>query len=402
MRGVGVSLQNPSFRVSAALNVVTLTLVLVAAVVVPAAPLDSGTLLDRVAQKFNATRHVDGSRQQATGGYYEDLFEQSSRAVAVNGLISGAWETNWTTWEFTHIRRTTTRQRGDFLYFDLLPNLDVPELNGRLVTNSFGMADKEYARARRPGIRRAAFIGDSMTRGLGSTPGHNYEARLEDTLNESLPVPGVNGYEFLNFGVEGYRLTQMVEVANVKVTEFSPDCYVIVLSDLGVARRWADHLWQLVSSGIDLKYAFLEQVVRDARLRPSDDPVTMEIKLAPYRMAVIRWALLTIKETASDSGADTLAVMVPQVIDPAGQAEAFQGIPELLAELDIPVIDALDAFVGIDDPVSYRTSPGDTHPSDLGHEVLAAKMLERARANPEAWRMLAGTAPTENFVARTN
>ena len=254
----GLSQFRPSYLFSIVANLSVLVALIAGAAVIPADAEEPHTLLDRFIKKFNDTRRPVSADRTEAEGYYEDLFQQSSRAVSVSAVVSGNWAAKWTSWEFTLMRKGTTRRRSDFLYFELLPNRNVPELNGRLVTNSFGLADREYTQIRRDGYRRVAFIGDSMTRGMGSTPGANYESLLENWFNETKPNPELVGYEFINFGVEGYRLTQMLEVVRTKAADFSPDCYVIGLSDLAVTRKWADHIWQLVNEGLDLKYRLSE------------------------------------------------------------------------------------------------------------------------------------------------
>jgi len=385
----GSQRRTPSFFAAVAINLTILAAVATAAALVPGDPDEPRTIHDRLIMKFNDMRQVSGGRV-ATEGYYEDLFQHSTRAVAVSALVSGNWAAKWNAWEFTAIRRSTTRRTGDYLHFELVPKLDVEELDGRLVTNSFGLADREYTRERRPGFRRVAFIGDSMTRGLGSTPGANYESLLEDALNARQPNPELDGYELLNFGVEGYRLTQMVEVVRTKAAAFSPDCYVVVLTDLSLTRKWADHIWQLVNDGVDLRYDFLRDLVKRARLRIGDDPITMETKLAPYRMETLRWALRTIRDSAAEQRADVVVLLMPVVSDPVAQAAAFQGVHQLTADLGLPAIDLLDTFVGIEDFIPYKTSPGDIHPSNLGHRRLFERLVVRWENDSRAWHDLTG------------
>jgi lysophospholipase L1-like esterase len=385
------SLRFNSFLAAVAINVAILSAVIAAAAIVPGNPDEPRSVVDRLVMKFNTMRQVGGGRTQ-TEGYYEDLFQHSARSVAVNALVSGNWAAKWNAWEFTTLRRATTRKTNDYLYFELAPNLDVNEFKGRLVTNSFGMADREYPQERRHGFRRVAFVGDSMTRGLGSTPGHNYESLLEDALNRQVPTSHLKGYELLNFGVEGYRLTQMVEVVRTRAAAFSPDAYVIVLTDLSLRRKWADHIWQLVNDGIDLRYDFLKDIVKRARLRIGDDPFTMEAKLEPYRLDTIKWGLATIRDFAAEQDADVIVVLMPLVSDPRAQEAPFAHMHEFARQLNLPTIDLLDTFAGIEDLLPYKTSPGDTHPSDLGHQRLFEKLVPRLRQDPRAWGILTGSA----------
>jgi hypothetical protein len=377
--------------ISAALNVVVLAATILAAVLMPETPPNDGSIVDRAVKKFNSMRSVSAGRTRETEGYYEDLFKSSKRSVAVSAVVSGQWAANWTTWEFMSVQDKSMKRRGDFLYFELLPNLDLADIEGRLVTNSFGMADREYDRSRRTGFRRCALIGDSMARGLGSTPGANYESLLEDTLNTSRPNPAYEGYEILNFGVEAYRITQMVEVARTKAAEFSPDCYILVLSDLSVSRKWADHIWQMVADDIDLQYDFLKDVVRRAGIRPGDDAIATETKLEPYRFEVLRWALEEIRNQAAGHNAGLVLFLVPTVEDPATLAVAFQGVHDLARGIGLPTIDLLDTFGGLPDRTPFKINRvRDQHPNDRGHRLLFNRLVSRLAENDEAWSVLTG------------
>lgn len=380
-----------SSAISAGLNLAVLAGVILAAVVVPETPREDKTLVDRTVRKFNAMRRISGGREEETEGYYEDLFQSSRRSVAISAVVSGQWAAKWTTWEFKQVQESTMKRRSDFLYFELLPHLDVREVDGRLVTNSFGMADREYPTTRQAGFRRCAFIGDSMTRGLGSSPGANYESLLEDSLTAMGPNPEYQGYEFLNFGVEAYRLTQMVEVVRTKAAEFSPDCYIVVLSDLSVARKWADHIWQLVNDGIDLQYDFLKDVVKRAGLRAGDDAVALESRLAPYRPEILRWALGSIQAMAARQNAEVVVILVPNVSDEVALAESFRGMSDLTRSLGLATVDLLDTFAGIQNLTPYKVPrSGDSHPSDKGHRLLFERLLSRIQANPQAWQVFTG------------
>jgi hypothetical protein len=87
------------------------------------------------------------------------------------------------------------RFRGDYLYYEAKPNLDVADYDDpalRHVTNRYGMPDVDYAMEASPQTRRLAIIGDSITRGQGAPFGQNFESLLEQRLNESPTIPGVS------------------------------------------------------------------------------------------------------------------------------------------------------------------------------------------------------------------
>jgi len=98
-----------------------------------------------------------------------------------------------------------------------------------LTTNRYGFREFDYpTRAKPPGTRRVAFIGDSVTLGMGVPRQETFVARVA-TLSASAGEP----LQTLNFGVDGYNALQIRELLTAKVLAFQPDgvVYVMCLND---------------------------------------------------------------------------------------------------------------------------------------------------------------------------
>lgn len=353
----------------------------------PEAALGAAQKVIRTAQNRDMNREA---REELTGGYYEGLLNEGSRVSSMNSLITGSRATL----DWTGTSRPGRRHRKDFLFYDYLPNLDQPEYDDerlRLITNSHGLADKEYPFEKQPGTHRIAVLGDSLTRGQGAPFGTSFEALLEARLNERHTTTRIQRFELLNFSVSGYRITQTLEVALEKAPAFKPDTYLVSLSDLSVFRKWGHHLGQLIFDGIDLKYPYLRDLARDAQLSPDEPFGTFDAKLARYRLPTIRWVLSEIKAQAQREGADLVVVLVPTVTDPASLQEDFIGVPEILSSLDIPVIDLLHTFDAISDLNPYRVSEANRHPSERGHRKLFERLYEEMQRNPAVLQSITGS-----------
>ncbi len=329
-----------------------------------------------------------------TEGYYQDLFSFSSRTTTTNQLITGRWAANWTNFAavLTNNRFNPQDEMLDsFLFFEMKPNMNVREFDVDLITNRFGMTDREYSLQRPEGVRRIAVIGDSIPRGLGASFEGNFESLLEQRLNALLPVPGVEGYEFLNFSVRGYRGTQLLWILETKAAEFNPQVHAVVFTEVSSFRGWADHIIQLVHDGIDLHYPYLLELASKTGLRPDDDPVTFRAKLAPYRDETVRWVLQTMESSAMEQGAELIVIMVSSVRTSDEFREGFGDLKGLIDDLDIPVIDVSSAWEGIEDLDPYRISASNAHPTDPGHAYLADLIFERLEAEPRLWAIVAGS-----------
>ncbi|MBI4516689.1 MAG: SGNH/GDSL hydrolase family protein [Deltaproteobacteria bacterium] len=321
-----------------------------------------------------------------TAGYYQDLLNVGSAAghhltnAAADG---GAWPRGGNA-------TAAHRRLAGFLRYDFKPNLDLTFAGDRLITNSSGMADEEYPLQRPPNTRRIALIGDSIARGFGVAPGERFEALLEHHLNQEYGAATAQQFEILNFAVGGYRITQMLDVALERAAAFAPDVYALAFTDLSVMRRWGDHLAQLVHDGIDLRYDFLRQLAREARLQPSDDMVTFNAKLAPHRLRVLRWVIESLQAHAQRQRADLLVLLVPQVEESHSAAPGFGDAIELLEELEVPTLNLLDTFAGAADLNEFQLRAGDVHPNAAGHRRLLDNLQQKALASPRLRAIVLG------------
>jgi lysophospholipase L1-like esterase len=346
-----------------------------------------------VPKKLLRTLHKDElnreAREQQTAGYYEGLLNEGSRVSGMNAFVTGNRRFTPESWMLPG-----RRHRGDFLYWDMPPNLnarnpDNPNLDH--ATNSHGLADKEYSLEKPPGTWRVALIGDSVARGQGAPFGKNFEFLLEARLNENYLGPRGRRVEIVNFAVGGYRITQLVDVANERVPAFSPDVYLFTLTELSVFRDWGEHLATLVQNGIDLKYDYLRELVQKAGIRPSDPAGTIAAKLARFRIPTLRWVIQELKAAARRDDAELLILLLPNGTPPEMLDEQFLGVRELLDELDVRSLDILDTFADVDDRLQYQVSRRNSHPNEKGHRRLYERLMAEILGNAEYSRLFCGT-----------
>jgi hypothetical protein len=349
----------------------------------------------RTVQKRGLNR--DAAAQQ-TAGYYEGLLDGAAGVASMGGAGGRGW-LDWEFWFGERARRAVEvnparEARTDFLRYGLPANIDVPDIDERrrIITNDFGMADRQYTLEKAPGARRVALIGDSVSQGIGTEFGNTYEARLERHLNEPASARGGGPIEVLNFSVRGYQLTQFVDVGLHRVPPFDPDVYVVGLTVRSVYRSWADHLASLVRNRVDLKYGFLRQIVQESKVGPNMSEDLINARLSPYRMRVIRWALQELKAQAEREGVPLVVLMIPVADDTEIQMEEFAGVREILDELHITVVDLLETFVDLDDLDPVRVSSGDRHPNDEGHRLLYEALLQKLDQDQRLMATVAGPA----------
>jgi len=316
-------------------------------------------------------------------GYYEDLLNASNDATAKRDPEEG-WRGS--------IRLDETHERvAGFLWYRPRAGLDLVTAAGtRVVTSAHGLADREYELAKPAGTRRIAFVGDSLVRGLGAPFGRALEPRFEEWLNATQTDPAIARFEVLNFGVEGYRLTQLLDVALGRAPAFQPDVLLLGLSELGVWRNFGNHLARLVHEGIDLEYPFLRDLVRRAGVAPDDEIGEAESKLTRVRAEIVRGCLQAIVAGMRERSIALVAVLLPTVNDAATQQERFVETRAILSELEIPALDLLDTFAGVQDLAALRVSRVDHHPNEAGCGRLLERLQARLAEAPAAAELLLG------------
>jgi hypothetical protein len=110
------------------------------------------------------------------------------------------------------------------LHYELRPDLRTRYELTEFDTNSRGLRDAEYSLHKPAGTLRVAVVGDSFTMAAGVPIEDAYHSVLERRLNEAS-----NGlrYEFINFAVGGYYLTQYLATIRWKVLEYEPDVILL-------------------------------------------------------------------------------------------------------------------------------------------------------------------------------
>lgn len=98
--------------------------------------------------------------------------------------------------------------------------------------SSAGLRDREFDYGKAKSTFRIAFVGDSVTFGLGFDPSAAFCKQLEGFLN-ACARSSETRFEVLNLGVTGYNISQVLEQLRTRGTQFAPDLviYGYVLND---------------------------------------------------------------------------------------------------------------------------------------------------------------------------
>jgi hypothetical protein len=278
---------------------------------------------------------------------------------------------------------------GDFLIFELQPNVNRLLFGQPFTTNAFGMRDRPYTLKKPPGTFRIAVLGSSIDMGWGVGTQTMYVSRLEDWLNAHAARRGLNRrFEVLNFAVAAYSPMQRLESFRRKAAQFHPDLVLFAATMLDI-RLLEIHLCDMLECRVDLRYDFLNRAAREAGITPHDlrldaenrlaDKDTVKRKLRPYYWPIYDATLETLVADCRSMGVPLACVIIPRVgkIDaPEARAEIETRLRALLSRHSRSVFDLADTFDKLE-AADLELAPWDDHPNTAGHRRL---FLALARA----------------------
>ncbi len=114
--------------------------------------------------------------------------------------------------------------------YELIPNTRVVLNNWLgfahtpLALNAEGFRDRDYPKAKAPGVRRIVGIGDSYMFGWGVATGKDYLSVLEERVAKERPA---ERWEVLNMAVPGYNTAMEVETLVARGLAYAPDVVIV-------------------------------------------------------------------------------------------------------------------------------------------------------------------------------
>lgn len=314
----------------------------------------------------------DGAR--LVRGYYEDL----TTGVRFNPELWGMYAQRPRDW-IEIARSDIVFYSKDFLQFELKPSLSTIYKHARLETNSWGMRDRDYEKAKPPGVYRMLVVGASRAMGSGVANGEVFEALLEDRLNAELsPETGLT-YEILNFAVGGYGNLRKMRVLEEKGYAFDPDALLYATS-MYEASFGANDLARAYANDLDIPYEYLRGIVDEAGVSPGQQEKAVRARLERYGPEMMSWSWRRVAAGCDRRGIRMYVIIIPGTITPPAPPEFRRMVAEKADEHGFGLFDLSDLFENAAVPrSSLAVAPWDGHPNPEGHRMLADKLFDGLR-----------------------
>src|SRR6266487_2525620 len=183
-------------------------------------------------------RDMDQQRR----GYYEEL--------DVGGMDNWRWHNAEEPEGWSKGKKAFFRQRSDFLLQDLVPSMSTVLGGTPCTSNSLGMRDREYQKAKPANTYRIVLLGASNDMGTGVKNNQTYENLVEDTLNSRVPDARYPRYEILNLSVAADTILQRVLRLEEEGFEFQPDAAILSVTAVDELVM-ASHIRKALIRGIE-------------------------------------------------------------------------------------------------------------------------------------------------------
>jgi hypothetical protein len=262
------------------------------------------------------------------------------------------------------------RLTDEFLIWENRPGF----VRGNLQMNSLGMRDREYSPSAAPNTFRIALLGSSMTLGIGVPAKQTFVSILEDSLNHAGKEAAKRKIEILNFSVGAYTVLQNVALLDRKVQALSPKAILVGVFSVEVGRT-TDFLTQLVKTGYEIPYPYVQQKIRSTGATPSMEEPELRRRLGAISEDIVRWSFTRIVEVARKQRIPIVGLVLsePRARPRARWTADIDQTAQIAASVGMPLIDLRGVYEGhnVDSLRLGSGSSNNPHWNALGHKLVA-------------------------------
>src|SRR6266700_3948700 len=312
-------------------------------------------------------RDMDQQRR----GYYEEL--------DVGGMDNWRWHNAEEPEGWSKGKKAFFRERSDFLLKDLVPSMSTVLGGTPCTSNSLGMRDREYQRAKPAKTYRIVLLGASNDMGTGVKDDQTYENLVENRLNTRVPDPRYSRYEILNLSVSADSILQRVLRLEQEGFQFQPDAAILSVTAVD-EQVIASHIRKALIQGVELSPSYREvvqSVVRRAHVDGKMPAVMIERRLQPYFTELCQWSFQRFAQQCAQRGVRPLVMYRPAPADFSGlESAARSKMLTMARNAGLEVIDLAPAFDSVADRSALILAKWDDHTTALGHRLLAEELYK--------------------------
>ena len=236
--------------------------------------------------------------------------------------------------------------------------------------NTDGLRDREYD-PDAAGVKRAVFLGDSLTFGWGVASEDTFEYLIEQELSRK-----DDRIEILNFGTGNYNTVQSANLFFERGLRYHPQLVTLFyfINDAEVQQPYSNWAWLGSSPLITLVWSRLKQLTAERGDTFYDYYVGLyEPPAAGWELAQL--ALIELRDFCAGHGIRFQVVLLPELhqVNPYLFGSVHMKITGFLAERGIEYLDVTPAFESETEPIRLWVAPDDAHPNATAHRIIASQ-----------------------------
>ncbi|MEP0265762.1 hypothetical protein [Dokdonia sp.] len=320
------------------------------------------TLQAYVSHRLNKT-----DTELQSKGYYEEI-------LTGNQFNSQSWQNeSKRPARWIRLNKTGAMIQKD-LFVNLKPNIDIIFKDGHLVTNSWGMRDKEYAKKRPEHTTRIAILGGSLEMGTGVDNNEVFENLIEDKLNGNRKTSDPN-YEVLNFSISGSSVIENIEKFHKQVKDFEPTHVLLSMHEKEVFHFQKTLKWIKEQSTNTESFEHIlknspwlyELVNFIEKENLSFDPNMKEDEEIKKGNILIDWCINHLNKKCVEEGIDFSLILFPSLDN---KTQNLNEIEHISKKNKIKYYDISTAYLNYNKNL-LRIAEWDNHPNAKAHELIA-------------------------------
>lgn len=255
--------------------------------------------------------------------------------------------------------------------------------------NAEGYRDIEHSVEKPAGVRRALFVGDSFTYGVGVLLDDTYPKREERALSQARGEP----WESIIMAMPGIDSEQEAVIAENEGLKYSPDVVILgyVLNDAEDpgsaeerrAKEWTQAEAEKRSPAFWRRSALLRLIAE--RIRATrENRARIENHLALYWDGApgfqgVKRSIERMARVCRERGIPFVVAIFPLFANPLDEGYPFTSVHDKMAALcraaGVTFVDLLPYYRGMDWRLLVVEGARDEHPSELAHRIAAQALL---------------------------
>jgi hypothetical protein len=214
-------------------------------------------------------------------------------------------------------RKVFSRDRADFLSYEIVPSVSTTLGGAPITSNRLGMRDREYSEIKPLSTYRIVLVGTSHDEGIGVKDNETYENLVEDRLNNEPPDQRYPRYEILNMSVAGWDVLQRLLWLEQRGFQFAPDA---AMFSVGAQDQefLVLHLRKVLTLAVEPPSDYreiCEGIFRKARVHGKMPAEMIERRLQPYVAEAQEWAFHRFATECRRRGIRPIVIYRPGPVD---------------------------------------------------------------------------------------